>query len=281
MTLARADEARALVESIDRFLEADLRRRKARLMAPLEHDLERRLGRIFRRQGAGFLRRLGRIRAKAAPEPGVPRGTIVAEALRAEDWGPLFDAATLETIAVLEGTLTDFASKALLEGGRTAIAEFGVDASFDLKNPRAVAYLEAHPALRVAGINAATREEVGRIIAAGTEAGASYTSISRELRAAFEGFSARRAKLIAVTEMGDAYEAGNRGVADMLTAVGLEVEKQWLDVGDRRVDPECVSNAAQGWIPIEAAFASGHQQPTAHPGCRCTTEYRRKGSSFV
>lgn len=280
MTLVRADEARRLVESIDRLLEADLRRRKARHTRPLERALERRLADIFRRQGAAFLRRLGALRSTYTPI--VPRETsTVTEALRVEDWGPLFDQTTLETIAILEGTLTEFASLALLEGGRTAIAEFGIDGSFDLTNPRAVAYLEAHPALRVAGINAVTRDEIGRIITAGVEAGASYARIAREVRLAYAEFSVRRAKLIAVTEIGDAYEAGNRGVADMLTAVGLEVEKQWLDVGDRRVDPECVSNAAQGWIPIDATFASGHQQPTAHPGCRCTTEYRRKGSAFV
>jgi hypothetical protein len=50
-------------------------------------------------------------------------------------------------------------------------------------------------------------------------------------------------------------------------------EKRWVTVGDDRVCPLCHGNEAQGGIPIEQAFQSGHQYPTAHPRCRCVLSY--------
>lgn len=279
MTLV-AGTARRLVESIDLFLEADLRRRKARAVRPLELGLERRVARVFRRQGAAFGRGLRRIRSTFAAEAILPRGTI-SEALRESDWVPLLTAAQIETLEALEGALTEFSGRALFAGGRAAIAEIDVASSFDLAHPRAVAYLETHPPLRVAGINDATRDEIGRILTTAATEGKSYSSVARDIRSAFDSFATKRAQLIAITEIGDAYEVGNRAVVQGLLNLGLEVEKQWLDVGDRRVDPVCASNAAEGWIPVDVPFGSGHQHPTAHPGCRCTTEYRRKGSAFA
>lgn len=273
--------AERLLEATSRFIEADLRQHKARATRSLERALEPRLARIFRRQGAAFLRQLAGLRSRFTRGVTIlPRGTLL-EAIAEEDWLPLFTAAEIASVIALEGTLRDFAGRALLAGGAVTIAELDVDASFDLSHPEAVGYLDKHVAARVAGINAATRDVVGAIITAGAEAGTSYSSIARELRTAYDGFARSRAQIIAITELGDAYEAGSRTVVDGLTTLGLEIEKQWLDVGDRRVDPVCASNAAEGWIPLEAAFGSGHQHPTAHPGCRCTTEYRRRGSSFV
>ncbi len=268
--------AERLLEATARFLEADLRRQKSRLTTPLERNLERELARLFRRQGAAFLRRLPRIRARFATT--VPRGTI-AEA-REEDWSPIFDEAMLETLVVMRTTIERASGLAVLAGGRVAIAELSIAMSFSLEHPAAVRYLDGHAAALVTGINATTRDELARVLTAAAAEGKSYTAVAREIRTAFAGFSKTRATVVAVTEIGDAYEAGNRAIAHSLTDVGLEVEKSWLDVGDRRVDPVCASNAAEGWIPIDQPFGSGHQAPTAHPSCRCTTEYRRKGSGI-
>ena len=65
--------------------------------------------------------------------------------------------------------------------------------------------------------------------------GQSYDDIARAIRDRFEGFSApsplkhirSRSHLIAVTELGDAYEAGNRAVIDGLVDAGLVMEKRW------------------------------------------------------
>ncbi|MEW6223183.1 MAG: phage minor head protein [Chloroflexota bacterium] len=284
MRPAAAAAARELAAALDVFLEADARRRKARATAPHQRALQAAMAKAFRRQGSTFLALLGR-RAPATEARRSARN--LREALPEEEvWRRAFGEAALATLVLFEGPLRQYAALAMLDGARAAIAELRIRDAFELSNPRAVAWLETHPALRVAGINDATRDEIGRIISEGAAAGRSYSAIAREIRAAYRAFAVgsplehirSRAELVAVTEIGDAYEAGNRIVADGVAAAGLEMEKSWLDVGDRRVDPDCVSNAAQGWIPIDAAFGSGHQQPTAHPGCRCTTLYRRKPS---
>ena len=85
--------------------------------------------------------------------------------------------------------------------------------------------------------------------------------------------------LVAVTEVGNAYEAGTAGTIRQLEQTGLAMEKSWLTVGDDRVDDECAGNEAAGWIPATAAFPSGHDRPLAHPACRCTLLFRRAGGS--
>jgi hypothetical protein len=88
-----------------------------------------------------------------------------------------------------------------------------------------------------------------------------------------------RAHLIAVTELGNAFEDGSLGAARRMAAMGLEMEKKWLTVGDQRVSEGCRTNQAAGWIPIDRPFPSGHDRPLRFPGCRCTAQYQRKRSS--
>jgi len=82
--------------------------------------------------------------------------------------------------------------------------------------------------------------------------------------------------MVAVTEIGNALEAGSAITAKELQDAGLVMEKSWLTVGDDRVcSEECELNEAQGWIPLDEPFASGHMHPLAHPACRCTALQRR------
>lgn len=273
-----------LVASLDRFLEADLRARKARTTAAIERDLAGSLGKAWRRQGALFLRGLTGLATRfTAKESATAR---LLEAIREDEWLPIFDEAVIETLELFTGPIALQTEAALRAGAAAAIADLQVRTSFDLANPEAIDVLQRRAATRVVGINATTRDDIRRIIADGVANKQSYSAIAREIKGKYAAFAtgsplghiASRAELVAVTEIGDAYEEGNRGVADRLTRAGLVMEKQWLDVGDRRVDPICAGNAAEGWIPIDQAFGSGHQQPTAHPGCRCTVQYRRQRS---
>lgn len=285
MTLspARRTAAGALVEALDRFLEADARQRKLRSTARLEAGLERAIARAFRRQGAVFLRRLAPVRHRFATAE-ARSARKLAEAIREEDWLPYFDEAALQTLELFAGPLRAFAERALAAGGRAAIADLSLSSSFDLKHPDAVAYLDRHAAERVAGINDTTRQQIATIIRDGAEAGKSYSAIAREIKAKYSAFAVgspiehirSRAELVAVTELAEGYEAGNRMVADRLTVAGLEMEKAWLDVGDEREDADCRSNAGIGWIPIEDSFPTGADRPPEHAACRCACMYRRK-----
>lgn len=277
--------ARDLIGALDRFLEADLRRRKRRAVGRLERRLEADLAKAWRRQGNVFLAKLARLATRFTAVES--RRALLLEAIREDEWLPLFDAAALETLELFVGPISLQAQQALLAGVSTTIADLALGSSFELGNPVAVAELRATAAARVAGINATTRDGIRRIIADGVEAGKSYSAIAREIRAEYASFATgsplahitSRAELVAVTEIGDAYETGSRTVVDRLSRAGLEMEKHWLDVGDRRVDPDCAANSDQGWIPVDQAFQTGHDRPTAHPGCRCTTEYRRRPRS--
>lgn len=121
-----------------------------------------------------------------------------------------------------------------------------------------------------------------QLITEGIEQGTSYTQVAKEIRDAFTGFHTPspqkhikdRATLVAVTELGNAYEAVVRQLADR----GLMMEVSWLTVDDERVSDGCMDNQAAGWILFGDAFPSGHQRPLRHPGCRCTALYRRRPS---
>ena len=198
------------------------------------------------------------------------------------DWEAIFAAIATDT-ALFTLPIQEALEAALTNGAQHATADLAVEVAFDLANPRAAAYLETHAAQAVTAINEATRAEMRQVIAAGVREGQSYDQVARTIQDRFDGFSTpapqqhirSRAHLVAVTESADAYEVGNRAVADDLVAAGLEMEKSWLTVGDGRVDPDCESNTGAGWIPLGDAFPAGAEQPPQHPACRCTTLLRR------
>lgn len=269
----------ALAPALDRFLEVAQRTRKRRSLARVERQLEQALEKAFRIQGRELLQRLEPLRSRVDATEALREA-----ALRSDEWEPYFSEAALATLAVFEEPLTAAVATSLDLGARQAIASFATDLSFSLEDPEAVAYLERVGAERVAGINQTTRDQLRTLLAEAREGGWSYDKLAAEIRHKFTGFATpsplqhirSRAHLVAVTETGDAYEASRRVMADRLRAAGFTMEKSWLDVGDSRVDPICASNAGEGWIPIDQSFGSGAGRPPEHPGCRCTTEYRRK-----
>lgn len=251
-----------LLRAIVRFLEADAWRRKLRGTSRAESQLERAMAVAFRRQGGAVIRRLGSLRGE------------FAEAVRREQWQPIIDAALAATLDTFREPYSRLAAEALASGARAAIADLAVEMSFDLANPRAVAYLREHAAGLVAGITDETRGRLGTLIADSVEAGESYGTLTRRIRDLFADFSRARAHTIAVTETAAAYEAGSRVMVNDLATGGLDMEMSWLIVGDAKVDQACLANAAADWIPASEAFPSGHQHAPAHPRCRCTVLYR-------
>ncbi|HYI67142.1 MAG TPA: phage minor head protein [Candidatus Limnocylindrales bacterium] len=259
--------------------EADLRIRKRRTLRSIERRLERDLAKAWRVQGKDFLRRFATLESKFKTE-------ALREAVSPEDWEALFTESALATLSVLREPLSLAAAASLRLGARHAIADLAADLTFALADPEAVAYLADVGATRVAGINEVTRDRLRTLLADARAGGWSYDRTAAEIRRTFVGFGTpapqqhirSRAHLVAVTETGDAYEASRRMMANRLASAGLQLEKAWLAVGDARTDADCLANDSQGWIAVDGVFTSGHEQPTAHPACRCTTEYRRKPS---
>lgn len=266
---------------LTQLIEAFTAQRKLRALDPLERKLELAMQRAFRKQGRAFLAALNHRAGVLAGRLREAPGDVLPP-----DWAAIFDSIAASESLFLPATLQALEDSLLLGAGHT-MADFSVTGAFDLGNPRAAVFLDTHGAEAVTRINLETRRGLRTIISTGLSEGQSYDQIARNIRERYAGFSTpqpqqhirSRAHLVAVTETGNAYEVGNRAVADDLTAAGLVMEKSWLTVGDGRVDPDCESNEGAGWIPLDDIFPGGADQPLQHPSCRCTMLLRRQPAS--
>lgn len=255
---------RELMRAIDAYLTAGLVTRRDELLVPIAGSLERDVASYF-----GAQRRMV-LRAFATTRP------LFEEAVRRRDVEQIAEEVNRRTSGLLRTILGRALARALLQGLRDGVIYLEAEPSFDLAHPAAAAWLSEHGAERVSSIGETTRERLGDIAEEATREGWSYGRTASEIRREFDEFSRARAELIAVTEVGEAYEEGTLEVGRELERLGLTMEKNALDVGDERECPVCHGNAAQGWIPIAQPFLSGHQRPLFHPGCRCALRMRRQ-----
>ena len=207
------------------------------------------------------------------------------EALADDLVNGLFEKAAQETEKDFTDPLQEAESKMLQAGAKLILGELGYGLNFRLKNPRAVAYLEQHGGELIKGINEVTREEVRRLLSQASENGWSYSKVTRELTKLYDDFAVAtngtitsRAELIAVTEAGNAFEAGNFIPIQDLMDSGVGMEKQWDSTHEDDVCEECAGNNAEGWIPADEAHQSGDMTPLAHPRCECDEFYQVKGA---
>jgi len=260
-----------LLAAIDHLAEAVKLPSEARIKAKLARKLKRKIARTFTEQGRLVLRGFAKQRAKLF-EAALPIPTLY-------DW--VLDALQLATF---DANLTESARSALLAGATTMVKAFGGQA-FNLGNPRAVEYLRGVPN-RSKSIDDATFGSIRTLLTDGIAEGRSYSSLARDIRRQFDGFAGKlpqahirdRAELIAVTEIGDAYNQGVLIQAEGMQERGMEMEKYWATVGDDRVSDGCADNEAADWIDIDEDFPSGDDAPLRFPGCRCSLLTRRKAA---
>lgn len=276
------EELVRLEEIADRFLiaEAAIARTKAKVKAsaPLERKLEKELKRLFALQAKGFLRRFAALRPKF-PE--------LEEAIREDDWGPMLEAALAATRRLTERTIRDATNAGLLAGAGETIADAPVELSFTLEHPSAVAFLRDYAAARVTLIDDGTRAEIAAIVTRSVVEGWAYGQTAKAIADRFEEFRVgrpqehirSRAHLVAITEVGEAYEHGALLAAEAIEELGTPMEKSWSTIGDGRVSAGCRENARKGWIPLGDEFPSGHQRPLRFPGCRCALLTRAASAS--
>lgn len=287
------------------LLEAGHKRDKRKQLARLEKQLEAAAAAALLTQGQALVKRLSRIRDRWPTVEALrlrmaldPACAILREGpgLTEDDWGPLWDEAADEGDAALEQAIVEGAKAALQAGAESALAlaakevlaKYGI--SWSLENPRAVAYLQAHGAELVSRIDETTRGELRSLITAAMEQGRSYDQLAKDIQTQFRGYGDpnsywrfdaprpqghidSRAHLIAVTEIGGAYEDGEWQAMQEMQAAGLTVVKWWSTMGDDRVSAGCQENEAEGEIPLDQPHASGDLHPLRFPGCRCTENY--------
>lgn len=271
--LRRREERRmAVIEALTIFLEATARIEKAKALLPIQNRLKKDMQTIFTKQERIFISWMERYRHR------------FEEALGSEDLDAIMASVEIGTAVELGRAIETAGGSAIMAATGQRAAETGIDIAFDLTNPRAVGWLSENAALKVTQINETTRARIATIVARGTEEGWAYNKTAKEIKDRFEEFRIgkpqlhiqSRAHLVAVTESANAYEAGNKMVIDEMTAIGLEMEKKWMDSGDDLVSDECEANSADGWIPADQPHSSGHMHPPRFPGCRCDELWRRR-----
>lgn len=253
------------------LVEAITRRQVDKTLAPLEVALQKKLAAIFKRQSFAVLKQLGTIRSYFSESA-------------VTDFDDMFENAILDTSTDMIDAIQSSIEAALLNGGKALIRDFKASINFSLTNPRAIAYTKNYAATAITGIDSTTQDDIRRIVLAGISDGASYTEVAANIKARYTQYAIgvpqrhirSRAELIAVTELGNAYQAGNLAGALTMTDQGLKVQKSWLTSGDDRVSVGCQANQDDGWIDIEDVHSSGDQHPLRFPGCRCVEQYRRK-----
>jgi len=255
-----------LLEAIDRLEEAVKRTQREKATAPLVKKLEGQIARAFKAQGRAFVKRF-KVLEKEWP---------VAEAGSGPEWEKRFDDAADETFYFFLGPIEAATKKALAAGGQQDLANLKADVAFDLKNPRAVQYMKNHGAEMVTKINKTTRDDIKRIVTKAVDEGWSYGRTAKAITDTYSEFAESRAVMIARTETGNAYVAGELVAARQMTDAGIETEKHWRSVGDDRVSETCFYNDAQGWINLNNLFSSGDDGPLAHPSCSCSLDIRVK-----
>lgn len=250
------------MQTIDSFIEALTKAATKKMQTKAITQMTARVGRAFAIHSAAYQKTLATFE------------TQFNESISVGDLDSIFDLSNDPQRLV--DLINFFVEKGLTLGAQAIIAQFDAETVFSLDNPRAVDYIASRGAQAVTGIDDESKAQLRTILADATENGRSYNWLARAIRAKFNDFSTKRSKLIAVTELGNAYQEGNMIVARDLDTRGLPMEKRWLTVGDGRVDPDCQANADQEWIPVNDDFTSGQDRPLAHPHCRCVLEFRRK-----
>jgi hypothetical protein len=245
-----------LLSAIEAFLCEARRARKSADLTHRELRLRKQVRGIFHRQRSVFLQRFAHLKSH------------FAEAISDADWAAAWAAAQAASDPEFTDALQAAYEEALQVGAEASIADLGVDIAFDLKNPRAVAFLERRAAEMVTGINDTTRDRLRRTLAAAVDSGKSYGETARAIETLFTEFESTRAETIAVHELGTAYIEGNMIVGRDLQDAGLEMTKAWLGSG-QSCEEICQPNEDDGDIPFDDAFSSGDDQPPGHVHCDC------------
>lgn len=181
----------------------------------------------------------------------------------------------LQPLADMRGTLQSAIEEAAKKGGVSGLLEVGItkgDVLFDLVPSDAIAFAAKRAAelLGTDGVGGelgeSTRMFIRSLIAQALEEGWSVEVLAKALSADY-AFSADRAIIIADFELRNALAEGEM---DAWKASKVVKAKEWLLSNNENTCEVCGANAAQGAIPLNKEFSSGHQHQPAHPHCNCS-----------
>ena len=256
-----------------RIISTMSRNKKDNLLAAAQSKLQKEIAKIFIKQGKLFIEQFDvfQIRFK--------------ETITGDELNRLFSNVEAVTNASFVNPLNTAYQTSLFQGANEISTLLGEDIiSFNLSNQRANDWMLDNGAKMITKINETTRFQIKTVVRNGVKDGLSYDKIAEKITKRYKEFAIgkpqlhirSRAHLVAVTETGNAYEAGAREGAKQANDAGLTMEKKWSTTGDNRVSELCLVNEDESWIGLDQVFASGHDRPLRFPGCRCAALYRRR-----
>ncbi len=130
---------------------------------------------------------------------------------------------------------------------------------------QAIEYARKHGAQMITKMDDETKSRIAQIISDGIKNKRGVEGLARDIRKEFTDMSRTRAKLISQTETTDALEDAFMTRAKIMGIDG----KEWIVTGDNKTCEDCLGNAAEGVVPLDHIFSSGHLRPPVHPGDRC------------
>ena len=270
-------KARELSTMAERFTSATIYLKKVKDKNRIARQHLPEVKAFFARQEKMVLLRLQMLQSFYQPIPDTRQmESPTKDALKR--WDELWKGVEFDTNADLQKTITAIERDGL-QGGADQLAtllKFNAKSTFALSNPRAVKWYANNGGSLgyIKDIQITTRDRLQAVIVKALDEGQSYNQVAKEISKTFDGFSRDRARLIAVHESAQAYEAGNMAFSQSLKDEGIRMEKMWQNSGDDRVSDGCLENTADGWIPIDEPHSSGDQNPPRFPGCRCYEVYR-------
>jgi len=127
---------------------------------------------------------------------------------------------------------------------------------------QAISYAERHCAMLVTQMDVQTKHRLAQVVSEGIKNKRGVPGLARDIRGEFRHMRRYRAEMIARTETNDALSQ-----AFMDRAHDMKIEgKEWVTAAPCEI---CAENEAEGVVPIDHVFSSGHERPPAHPNCRC------------
>lgn len=267
------------IQILQRLISAMSRTQKDSALASIQSKLQKEIAKIFINQGKVFIDQFDVFEIRFT------ESTRLIETIGGDELNRLFDNTEALTNDQFKKPLDEAYRASIFAGANAITAELGEDIiSFNLSNQRAEDWIIDNGAKLVTNVNNTTRFAIKNVVNKGIKAGDSYDVMAKAITKRYKEFAIgkpqlhirSRAHLVAITETGNAYEAGAREGAKQAAAAGLPMEKKWSTTGDNRVSELCLVNEDQSWIPIDTVHASGHDRPLRFPGCRCAELYRRR-----
>lgn len=152
--------------------------------------------------------------------------------------------------------------------------------SFDIQNPAVLEYMRNFREIQLSNfawsISYTTKNAVIGELRKWVSERLSYTEIAKNISALEPSiFSRSRSKLIAVREVGNAYEHGNYIPMYEAQQNWLTVKKYRRTSHDDRVTERCRENEAEGWVWLNHVWGSWDSETprNSNPRCRCYSKF--------